>query len=134
MWDSINNTGSWQGEILNRRKSGEIYPEYLTITAVKDAAGLVSNYVATFTDTTLSKAASEEIKNLAFYDPLTQLPNRRLLRDRLNQALAASTRSGQRGALLFLDLDHFKTLNDTLGHDIGDLLLQQVAELSLIHI
>jgi diguanylate cyclase (GGDEF)-like protein/PAS domain S-box-containing protein len=127
MWESINNTGSWEGEIWNRRKSGDIYPEHLTITAVKNANGIVTNYVASLTDITISKAASEEIKNLAFYDPLTRLPNRRLFTDRLQQALAASTRSKQRGALLLLDLDHFKTLNDTLGHDIGDLLLQQVA-------
>ena len=127
MWSSINSTGAWDGEIWNRRKNGEIYPEHLTITAVKDAAGLVVNYVGTLTDITQSKAASEEIKNLAFFDPLTQLPNRRLLIDRLNQALASSTRSGHRGALLFMDLDHFKNLNDSLGHDIGDLLLQQVA-------
>jgi diguanylate cyclase (GGDEF)-like protein/PAS domain S-box-containing protein len=128
MWESIHSTGTWQGEIWNRRKSGEVYPEYLNITAVKDAGGIITNYVATFTDITQSKADSDEIKNLAFYDPLTQLPNRRLLLDRLNQALAASTRGGQLGALLILDLDHFKTLNDTLGHDLGDLLLQQVAE------
>lgn len=127
MWESINNSGSWEGEIWNRRKNGDVYPEHLTITAVKDAAGVVSNYVATLTDITMSKAASDEIKSLAFYDPLTQLPNRRLLLDRLNQALAASARNGQRGALLFMDLDHFKTLNDSLGHDVGDLLLQQVA-------
>lgn len=128
MWSSINNTGKWEGEIWNRRKSGEIYPEHLTITAVKNDADVVTNFVATLTDITMNKAASEEIKNLAFYDPLTQLPNRRLLLDRLKQALAASTRSGHRGALLFLDLDHFKDLNDTLGHDVGDLLLQQVAQ------
>ncbi|OIR04419.1 cyclic di-GMP phosphodiesterase Gmr [mine drainage metagenome] len=127
MWECLNETGVWEGEIWNRRKSGEVYPEHLTITAVKDASGIVTNYVATLTDITMSKAASDEIKNLAFYDPLTHLPNRRLLMDRLKQALASSTRSGQRGALLFLDLDHFKTLNDTLGHDVGDLLLQQVA-------
>ncbi len=128
MWASINNRGAWEGEIWNRRKNGEIYPEHLAITAVKDTNGAVTNYVATLTDITMSKAASEEIRNLAFYDPLTTLPNRRLLLDRLKQALASSARSGQRGALLFLDLDHFKTLNDTSGHDIGDLLLQQVAE------
>lgn len=127
MWQSINNTGAWEGEIWNRRKSGEIYPEQLTITAVRNETGAVTNYVATLVDITMSKAASEEIKSLAFFDPLTQLPNRRLFSDRLSQALAASARSGQRGALLFLDLDHFKTLNDTLGHDVGDLLLQQVA-------
>ncbi|WP_081439402.1 EAL domain-containing protein [Methylotenera versatilis] len=127
LWNSINNTGMWEGEIWNKRKNGEVYPVHLTITAVKANNGKVTNYVSTLTDITVSKAASDEIQRLAFYDPLTQLPNRRLLVDRLNQALANSARSGQRGALLFLDLDHFKTLNDTLGHDIGDLLLEQTA-------
>ena len=127
MWASINNTGTWEGEIWNRRKNGEIYPEYLIITAVKDKEGAVTNCVGTFTDITVSKAAADEIKHLAFYDPLTQLPNRRLLQDRLQQALAASARSGMYGALLFIDLDNFKILNDTLGHDKGDLLLQRVA-------
>ena len=128
MWQSLLDTGSWKGEIWNRRKSGEIYPEWLTITAVKDGEGIVTNFVATLTDITGRKAAEDEIRNLAFYDPLTQLPNRRLLMDRLHQALASSERSRHRGALLFIDLDHFKTLNDTLGHDKGDLLLQQVAQ------
>lgn len=127
MWHSINHTGAWSGELLNRRKNGEIYPEHVTINAVKDAQDSVTNYVATLIDITLSKAASDEIKLLAFYDPLTNLPNRRLLVDRLTHALAASVRSARKGALLFLDLDHFKTLNDTLGHDFGDQLLQQVA-------
>ena len=128
MWESIHRTGAWRGEIWNRRKSGEIYPEWLTITAVKDDAGTTTNYIATLTDITARKEAEGEIKNLAFYDPLTQLPNRRLLLDRLKQALASSTRNEQYGALLYIDLDNFKTLNDTLGHDIGDLLLQQVAQ------
>ena len=128
MWDSINNTGAWEGEIWNRRKSGEVYPEHLTITGVKDKNGNVMNFVATLNDISQSKAAEEEIRNLAFYDPLTQLPNRRLLFDRLAQALASSARGGKQGALLFIDLDNFKTLNDTLGHDVGDLLLQQVAQ------
>ncbi|MDO8351522.1 MAG: PAS domain S-box protein, partial [Gallionella sp.] len=101
MWEHISRAGAWEGEIWNRRKNGEIYPEYLTITAVKDAAGIVTNYVATFNDITVSKAAADEIKNLAFYDPLTHLPNRRLLRDRLKLALASSMRSGREGALLF---------------------------------
>ena len=128
MWDSIKSTGAWAGEIWNRRKSGEVYPEHLTITAVKDQDGVITNYVATLTDITLRKSAAEEIQNLAFYDPLTCLPNWRLLLDRLKQALTSSTRSGRQGALLFLDLDSFKTLNDSFGHDVGDLLLQQVSE------
>ncbi|MFT4993868.1 MAG: diguanylate cyclase (GGDEF)-like protein/PAS domain S-box-containing protein [Paraglaciecola sp.] len=128
MWDSVNRDGSWQGEVFNRHKKGEVYPVYLNITAVKNAKGNVTNYVKTFTDITKSKAASAEIERLAFFDPLTQLPNRRLFIDRLNQALAVSAHNGQRGALLFLDLDQFKNLNDTLGHDMGDLLLHQVAE------
>ncbi len=128
MWDAIKRTGSWQGEVWNRRKNGAVYPEWLTITAVKNDSGGITHYVGTLTDITVRKAAEDEIKHLAFYDPLTRLPNRRLLLDRLNQALASSTRSGREGALLFIDLDNFKTLNDTLGHDVGDLLLQQVAQ------
>jgi diguanylate cyclase (GGDEF)-like protein/PAS domain S-box-containing protein len=127
MWNSVATAGSWEGEIWNRRKNGDIYPEHLTITAVKDTDGRVANFVATFRDITVSKAAQEEINNLAFYDPLTRLPNRRLLMDRLQQALLASARSGKKIAVMFIDLDHFKNLNDTLGHDFGDLLLQQVA-------
>jgi diguanylate cyclase (GGDEF)-like protein/PAS domain S-box-containing protein len=128
MWKNIGDSGSWAGEIWNRRKNGEVYPEYLTITAVKDKNGIITNYVASLTDITERKQADDEIQHLAFYDPLTLLPNRRLLIDRLNQALAFSSRSGREGALLLLDLDHFKNLNDTLGHNIGDILLQQVAE------
>ena len=128
MWDSIKTTDTWQGEIWNRRKSGEVFPEYLTITAVKDQNGIISNYVATLTDITLRKEAVDKIERLAFYDPLTGLPNRRLLQDRLKPALASSHRSGRQGALLFIDMDNFKTLNDTLGHAMGDLLLQQVAQ------
>lgn len=127
LWNEITSTGTWQGEIWNKRKNGEIYPEYLTITVVKDLNGLVTNYVAALTDITMRKAAEAEIQSLAFYDPLTTLPNRRLLLDRINQALVNSTRSGKDGALLFIDLDHFKTLNDSLGHAVGDQLLMQVA-------
>jgi diguanylate cyclase (GGDEF)-like protein/PAS domain S-box-containing protein len=128
MRESINRTGAWQGEIWNRSKSGKVYPEWLMITAVKDETGRVTHYVGSFTDITLRKKAEDEINNLAFYDPLTHLPNRRLLLDRLKQAIASSIRNGRYGALLFIDLDNFKTLNDTLGHDIGDLLLHQVAQ------
>jgi diguanylate cyclase (GGDEF)-like protein/PAS domain S-box-containing protein len=128
MWKSVSSTGVWEGEIWNRRKNGEIYPQHMILSAVKNADNTVSNYVASFTDITLEKAAADEIKNLAYYDSLTQLPNRRLLLDRLTQALASSTRNGHSCALLIIDLDNFKNLNDTLGHEIGDLLLQQVAE------
>lgn len=128
MWNKIQETGAWEGEIWNRRKDGEVYPAHLNITAVHDTDGNIANFVATMTDITLSKAAEDEIKNLAFYDPLTHLPNRRLLLERLQLALASCARSGKKTALLFIDLDHFKTLNDTLGHDFGDMLLQQVAE------
>jgi diguanylate cyclase (GGDEF)-like protein/PAS domain S-box-containing protein len=124
----IEQAGAWQGEIWNRRKSGEIFPEWLTITVVKDEEGQVSHYVSTLTDITKRKAAENEIQHLAFYDPLTRLPNRRLLLDRLQHALSSSDRNEKTGALLFIDLDNFKTLNDTLGHDRGDLLLQGVAE------
>jgi diguanylate cyclase (GGDEF)-like protein/PAS domain S-box-containing protein len=128
MWESIHRTGKWEGEIWDRRKNGEIYPKWLTISAVKDADGVVTHFVGSHIDITERKASEEKIQNLAFYDPLTGLPNRRLLLDRLQHALASSERSGRSGALVFLDLDHFKTLNDTLGHDVGDLLLQQVAQ------
>ena len=128
MWDCIQATGEWSGEIWNRRKNGEVYPDYLTITAVKDKHGNVTHYVGTHLDITLRKAAADEIERLAFYDPLTGLPNRRLLQNRLQPAFAASHRNGRKGALLFIDLDNFKSLNDSLGHDMGDLLLQQVAE------
>ena len=128
MWQHIDHTGSWKDEIWNQRKNGEIYPELLTITAVEDYNGIITNYVATMTDITQRKAAEKEIKNLAFYDSLTRLPNRRLLLDRLKQVLISSMRKSKKYALLFIDLDNFKILNDTLGHDIGDLLLQQVAQ------
>jgi diguanylate cyclase (GGDEF)-like protein/PAS domain S-box-containing protein len=127
MWESINTTGAWKGEIWNKRKNGEIYSENLTITAVKNTDGIVMNYVASLTDNTNSHAATAKIDELAFYDSLTKLPNRQLLLDRLNQALASRKQSGSEGALMFIDLDDFKTLNDTLGHDVGDLLLIECA-------
>ncbi|MGZ4980267.1 MAG: EAL domain-containing protein [Methylobacter sp.] len=127
MWERINRTGFWQGEIWDQRKNGEIYPKWLTITAVKDDAGNVTHYVGLHTDISERKASEDVIKQLAYYDPLTALPNRRLLLDRLRQALAVSARSKKYGALLFIDLDNFKSLNDHLGHDMGDILLQQVA-------
>ena len=127
MWQRIRHDGVWSGEIWNRRRNGEVYPQYLTITAVHGDNGAVTHYVGTFTDITRRKAAEAEIEYLAFFDPLTQLPNRRLLLDRLQHALAASGRSADQGALLFIDLDNFKTLNDSRGHAVGDLLLRQMA-------
>jgi diguanylate cyclase (GGDEF)-like protein/PAS domain S-box-containing protein len=127
MWESIGSTGFWDGEILNRRKNGELYPERLTITQVRDESGSVTNYVAALSDITQRKKAEDEIQNLAFFDPLTGLPNRRLLMDRLKHALGVSVRSNQHGALMFIDLDNFKNLNDSRGHAIGDLLIQEVA-------
>lgn len=128
MWAHIHEHGFWEGEIWNRSRSGVLYPEYLRITAVKDEEERVVNYVASFADISRSKDSEEEIQRLAFYDQLTRLPNRRLLLERLKHAVVLSDRTGQDGAVLFMDLDNFKVLNDTLGHDVGDLLLQQVAQ------
>jgi diguanylate cyclase (GGDEF)-like protein/PAS domain S-box-containing protein len=128
MWAALKERKYWQGQMWNRRKNGKIYAEWLTITAVSAPDGRVTHYVGTFSDITQNQEAEAEIHRLAYYDPLTQLPNRRLLQDRLGQALAATTRNGHCGAILFLDMDNFKTLNDTRGHDIGDLLLVEVAQ------
>lgn len=128
LWTALRHDGLWEGEIWDRRKDATIYPKWLSITTVRDESGQASHYVAAFTDISDRKAVEERIHNLAFYDPLTALPNRRLLMDRLEHALLASTRSRQHGALLFLDLDHFKTLNDTQGHAIGDQLLIEIGK------
>jgi diguanylate cyclase (GGDEF)-like protein/PAS domain S-box-containing protein len=128
MWESLHRDSGWQGEIWNRRKNGEIYPEWLNITAVIGKDGKVTNYVGTFIDFTERKQAENEIHHLAYYDTLCQLPNRRLLLDRLRQAVATGARNQSGGALLFIDLDNFKTLNDTKGHGIGDLLLIEAAK------
>ena len=127
LWEILRREKYWEGEIWNRRKSGEIYPELLTISGVAAADGSVSHYVGIFSDITERKAADEQIHSLAFYDPLTQLPNRRLLLDRFSQALLASERRKNYGAVLFLDLDRFKLINDTRGHEVGDRLLVEVA-------
>lgn len=127
MWEAISREGHWQGEIWNRRKDGSIYPEWLAISAIHDPDGRISHYLGVFSDISEPKEAQRKLVELAFYDSLTGLPNRRLLQDRLNQALAVCSRGGQFGALLLLDLDQFKTLNDTRGHDVGDQLLVEVA-------
>ncbi len=128
MWKALYETGGWQGEIWNRRKSGEAFPEWLTISAVHDAKGRLTNYVASLTDISERKDAEEKIQHLAFYDPLTNLPNRRLMRQRLEQALVVCRREQHYAALIFLDLDDFKNVNDLYGHQIGDGMLCQVAE------
>ncbi|MDX2349684.1 MAG: EAL domain-containing protein [Porticoccus sp.] len=128
MWESINSTGQWQGEIFDQRKNGEVYPKWLTISAVKDDNDNTTHYVGSHSDITVRKQAEERIRKLAFYDPLTELPNRALFQDRLRQAMTASGRDGRHGALLLIDLDNFKTLNDTRGHATGDKLLKSIAQ------
>lgn len=128
MWSELKQTGFWQGEMWNRRKNGKVYAEWLTISAVSAPDGRITHYVGAFSDITHNKEAEAEIHRLAYYDSLTRLPNRRLLYDRLGQALASSARNGRHGALLFLDLDNFRTLNNTRGHDFGDQLLVLAAQ------
>ena len=128
IWKAVEDTGSWQGEIWDRRKDGEIFPKLLTISTVKNGKGVVTRYVSSHIDITERKLAEEKIMELAFFDPLTHLPNRRLLYDHLKHAMATCNRNGSWGVVLFIDLDQFKMLNDTSGHGKGDLLLQQVAQ------
>ncbi|MGE5386035.1 MAG: EAL domain-containing protein [Betaproteobacteria bacterium] len=128
MWEAIRREGFWQGKIWNRRKDGGVYPEWLSISAIRDANGQITHYFGEFADISEPREAERKILELAFYDPLTGLPNRRLLLDRLHQAVNGSIRNNCFGALLLLDLDHFKTLNDTRGHDTGDHLLIEVAQ------
>jgi diguanylate cyclase (GGDEF)-like protein/PAS domain S-box-containing protein len=132
LWDHLRRDGVWQGEVWSRRKCGEVYPLWLAITAVRDDDAQVLRYVGTLRDISESKSREAEIEQFAFYDAVTGLPNRRLMKDRLQQALALSARTGHGGAVMFIDLDRFKSINDTLGHDAGDRLLQQVAQ-RLLH-
>ncbi len=127
MWQSLTETGHWQGEIWNRRKNGEVYLEWLSITAIMDSLGHATHYVAIFSDITTIKANEERLHHLAYYDALTELPNRILFNDRLNQAMARASRGNQMVAVMLLDLDRFKIINDTLGHMAGDTLLIDVA-------
>ncbi len=128
MWAAIFQSGSWQGELWNRRKNGEIYPHWLTISTVHAADGAVLNYVGVFSDITVLKQSQERLDYLAHYDPLTGLPNRLLFWIRLEHALQRAERSGHPAAVLCFDLDHFRDFNDSLGHRLGDQLLQAIAE------
>lgn len=128
MWASINTHGRWQGEMIDRRKDGSFYPKWLSISRLLDAHGQVTHYIGIFSDTSQHKQNEERIQRLAHFDALTGLPNRVLLHDRITHALGMAQRSHKQLAVLFLDLDHFKNINDSLGHRIGDLLLIEVAK------
>ncbi|AEH47690.1 MAG: diguanylate cyclase [Parageobacillus thermoglucosidasius] len=128
MWNALNQYGVWKGEIWNKRKDGELYLEWLTISAVKDQRGNVTNYVAIFSDITEHKRNMEQLTKLALYDPLTNVPNRYLFEKRLESIIRMSKKHNQSFALLFLDLDRFKNINDTLGHHMGDMLLKETAQ------
>ena len=128
LWKTILSGKTWHGELINRRKDGSLYHDETSITPVRDQHQRITHFVSVKQDISARKEQEEHLKNLAFYDALTQLPNRRLLLDRLVQTLASCTRSGRHGALMFLDLDNFKPLNDVYGHDIGDLLLTEAAQ------
>jgi diguanylate cyclase (GGDEF)-like protein/PAS domain S-box-containing protein len=128
MWQCILKEGHWRGDIWDRRKDGSCYPKFLAITAVRNSAGAITNFSAIFYDVSERKQLEEKLENLAHYDALTGLPNRMLLQDRLEQVIAFSERQGQHFALLFIDLDGFKPVNDNFGHAFGDELLKQVSQ------
>lgn len=128
MWREIQTTGGWSGEIWNRKKEGAIYPVQQMIAAVKNEQDEITHYLSTFSDISARKQAEERIHKLAFYDPLTELANRRLLEEHIRHAMRESERNKSFCALMFIDLDHFKQLNDTLGYSVGDELLKQVAK------
>ena len=127
LWRSLKERGHWEGELWNRRRSGEIYPQFLSIVAIRDEEGQVLHYAGQFNDISELKRREEKIRHLAYYDPLTGLPNRRLLDDRLAIALANANRHGRKLAIMFVDLNDFKYINDTYGHQAGDAILEQVA-------
>jgi diguanylate cyclase (GGDEF)-like protein/PAS domain S-box-containing protein len=128
MWSELQETGHWKGEIWDRRKSGEVYPQLLSISAIRDQAGALTHYVGVSTDISSLKRYEEELHHQAHHDALTGLPNRALFQERFGETLNRAQRHGHQCAILFLDLDHFKNINDSLGHAVGDLLLQAVAK------
>ncbi len=127
MWSTLLATGCWQGEIMDSKKSGEIYPKWLSIALVRDEQGAISNFIALFSDITARRASFDRVQHLANYDALTNLPNRILLNDRVESAIATAKRNKSKLGILFIDLDRFKNVNDTMGHHVGDILLQAVA-------
>ena len=127
MWNELKASGFWRGEIWHQRKNGEVYLEWLTISAVRDTRAVTTHYVGVFSDITLIKESQEKLDHMAHHDPLTALPNRLLFHDRLQHALLRAARDQEQLAVLFIDLDRFKNVNDTLGHHVGDELLQKVA-------
>ena len=128
LWNELAENGSWKGEIWNRKKDGEIYPEWLNLSVVKDISGKIINYVALFSDITKIKNSNEKIEYLAHHDPLTNLPNRLLLKARLNKSIDKCNELKQRLAIFFIDIDNFKLINDTYGHSIGDKIINLVAQ------
>jgi diguanylate cyclase (GGDEF)-like protein/PAS domain S-box-containing protein len=127
-WRALRENGRWQGEISNRKKNGEVYPEWLTVSAARDVDGSILSYIAVFSDLSRLLRAEKRLSYLAHHDTLTGLPNRLLFQDRLAQMLAQAKRSGVQFTLIFIDLDHFKPINDTLGHAVGDHVLQEAAK------
>ena len=132
MWRALKTVGRWRGEVWDRRKSGEIFPKWSTISAIRDDVGRTTHYVAIFNDISEVKRNERELRRQAHFDPLTDLPNRNLFMDRLEQAIEHGRRTGRMSALMFLDLDRFKEVNDSLGHRAGDLLLIEADRKSVV--